>query len=266
MGKFITEDILVYLKNQKSDSIDLGITSPPYNKLEKNNGGLVKKVVYDKYKDVMSEKDYQEWQKQVLNELYRVIKPGGSFFYNHKVRYSNGRAIHPLEWLLDTKWKFRQEIIWNRKIAGNIRGWRFWPIEERIYWLYKPIHKKDNGKELNSKHALLTSIWEIRPEMSKTKKHPAPFPLEIPTRIIYSIFDDQKDKVIIDPFGGSGTTALASKLLGHNFITVDLDEKYTEISKQRNNEDGGKYHLISKEVSLHKVNKTYKQRKLEKNE
>jgi len=48
--------------------------------------------------------------------------------------------LHPILWLNATNWTIRQEIIWNRQIAANIRGWRFWQIEERIYWLYKPIN------------------------------------------------------------------------------------------------------------------------------
>ena len=257
-----TADILSFLKKQDDDSIDLGITSPPYNKQEKNNGGLVRSVLYNKFKDVMNEEDYQKWQIEVLDELYRVIKAGGHFFYNHRVRYINGGVIHPLEWILKTKWKLRQEIIWNRTLAGNIRGWRFWPIEERIYWLYKPINSKDNGKELNSKHALLTSIWNIRPEMKN--EHPSPFPIEIPTRIIYSIFDEEKNKVIIDPFGGSGTTALATHLLNHNYISIDIDSHYSQMARKRIKDNKDNFSLIQNEIKLHKVMKTYKQRKMEK--
>ena len=69
----------------------------------------------------MPEEEYQSWQVEVLNELYRVIKEGGSFFYNHKVRYEDGKMIHPLQWLIKTNWNIWKEIIWNRKIAGNIR-------------------------------------------------------------------------------------------------------------------------------------------------
>lgn len=264
MDKFFLGDVLSILKEIDSDSVDLGITSPPYNKMEKNNGGLVSNVVYDKYKDSMSEKEYQNWQINILNELYRVIKPGCSFFYNHKIRYLNGSMIHPLSWLAKTKWRLRQEIIWNRNIAGNIRGWRFWPIEERIYWLYKPLNKNDKGKELMSKHALLTSIWNIRPEM-KNSKHPAPFPLELPLRIIFSIFDEEKSKVIIDPFSGSGTTAIAAKLLDHYFIAIDISEKYINESKVRLENINYEKDLFEKEIALHKVNKTYKQRKEERN-
>lgn len=260
INNFISEDILEFLKKIKNEIFDLVITSPPYNKQEKNNGGLVKKIIYDDYKDIMKETEYQSWQIKVLNELYRTTKCGGSFFYNHRVRYENGGIIHPLEWLNKTDWKVRQEIIWNRSIAGNIRGWRFWPIEERIYWLYKPKTKKDNGEELKSKHALLTSIWNIRPEM-KNKQHPAPFPIEIPARIIYSLFDQEKNKLIIDPFGGSGTTAIASKLLNHNFVSIDISEKYNSIAKERIKNINDFKNIIDKEINQHFVKKTYKERK-----
>jgi|GEM_PF-6254011 len=76
---------------------------------------------------------------------------------NHKVRYENGKMLHPIEIISKTKWDIWQEIIWNRKIAGNIRGWRFWQVDERIYWLVK-----GKPKELKPQHAKLTSVWEIR--------------------------------------------------------------------------------------------------------
>ena len=122
------------------------------------------------------------------------MKPGGSFFYNHKIRWDKGEMFHPMDWLRKTKWLIKQEIVWDRNIAANIRGWRFWQTEERIYWLYKPKDKKDFGVELMSKHALLTSVWRLRPEMDKSIvfNHPAPFPIEIPTRCISSILDDSK--------------------------------------------------------------------------
>jgi len=262
-NKFITSDILSFLKKIKNETFDLIITSPPYNKNEKNNGILVKKIIYDNYKDKINEKEYQEWQINVLNEIYRTSKFGSSFFYNHRIRYELGKIIHPFEWLKKTKWRIRQEIIWNRNIAGNIRGWRFWPIEERIYWLYKPFHEKDKGQELKPRHALLTSIWNIRPE-SRNKGHPSPFPIEIPLRIIFSLFDDQKNKLIFDPFGGSGTTAIATKLLGHNYCSIDISDNYTLLSQKRFNQLNSFKNKFDQEVKFHVVKKTYQERKKEK--
>ena len=146
------------LKKLPDKIIDLGITSPPYNKQEKNNGGLVRNVVYKDFKDKLPEKVYQKQQAEILDEIFRITKEGGSFFYNHKIRINDGAIIHPMDWLRNTQWSIKQEIIWDRCIAGNIRGWRFWQVEERIYWLYKPIGKDKKGKELNSKDAKMTSI------------------------------------------------------------------------------------------------------------
>ncbi|MCS7195647.1 MAG: site-specific DNA-methyltransferase [Aquificaceae bacterium] len=129
LNQLICGDVLEVLVKLPSSFIDLGITSPPYNKKEKHGGWLVPKVIYKGASDRMEEEDYQKWQVDVLDELHRVIKEGGSFFYNHKVRYEKGKMIHPLEWLSKSRWNIWQEIIWHRKIAGNIRGWRFWQVE-----------------------------------------------------------------------------------------------------------------------------------------
>jgi modification methylase len=120
LNKVVCGDALEILKKLPDNSIDLGITSPPYNKKEKHKGWLVDKVVYKGASDNLSEEEYQRMQTEVLNELYRVIKPGGSFFYNHKIRWERGFMIHPMDWLRKTKWVIRQEIIWDRMIAGNI--------------------------------------------------------------------------------------------------------------------------------------------------
>lgn len=142
-------DVLKTLAEISSSIIDLSITSPPYNKGEKNKGRLADKVTYDSISDAMPEDEYQKNQIEVLNEVFRVTKPTGHFFYNHKIRWNKGTLIHPIEWLRRTKWTIRQEIIWNRTIATNIRGWRFWQLDERIYWLQKA---EGIGRELESKH------------------------------------------------------------------------------------------------------------------
>jgi site-specific DNA-methyltransferase (adenine-specific) len=180
----------------------------------------------------MPEEEYQSWQVEVLNELYRVIKEGGSLFYNHKVRYEDGKMIHPLQWLIKTKWNIWQEIIWNRKIAGNIRGWRFWQVEERIYWLVK----------------------------GKPKEHPAVFPIELPTRIIASLLEEE-DGIVIDPFCGTGTTLVAAKLLGKNYIGIDISEKYVEYARRRLERAEEERVRVLRELSLHKVELTFRERK-----
>ncbi|MEM4067418.1 MAG: site-specific DNA-methyltransferase [Candidatus Micrarchaeaceae archaeon] len=254
LNKVICGDVLEILRDIPSNFIDLGITSPPYNKKEKNGGWLVSKVIYKRYKDAMKEEDYQNWQIDVLNELYRVIKEGGSFFYNHKVRYENGKMIHPLEWLTKTKWNIWQEIIWNRKIAGNIRGWRFWQVEERIYWLVK-----GKPEELKSKHAKFTSIWDIRPEHGH-KDHPAVFPIELPTRIIYSILENNHG-IVIDPFCGTGTTLVSAKLLDKDYIGIDISDEYVDYAVNRIKFAENEKQNVLRELAFHSINLTFEDRK-----
>lgn len=262
INTIITGDALMVLHTLPDAFFDVGVTSPPYNKGERDKGWLVDKVLYDYAGDKKDETEYQAEQIEVLNELYRVIKPGGSFFYNHKLRWKKGFLLHPFAWVSKTKWIIRQEIIWNRKIAGNIRGWRFWQVEERIYWLYKPREGEEDkpiGEELKPRHAKLTSIWEIRPE-AKIKWAPDPFPLALPARCIYSVLDERKGRVI-DPYAGSGTTLVAAKLLGHEFLGIEISPEYTKRALERLENAEKERKDLLEELALHRVEMTFKERK-----
>ncbi|MEO0116711.1 MAG: site-specific DNA-methyltransferase [candidate division WOR-3 bacterium] len=258
LNKIIQGDALTVLKNLPDEMVDLGVTSPPYNKGENKKGWLVTNVKYSGVSDRLPEKVYQSQQIDVLNEIYRITKPGGSFFYNHKIRWERGELLHPMDWLRKTKWVIRQEIIWDRMIAANIRGWRFWQVEERIYWLYKPKGKKLIGEELKPKHALLTSIWRFPPE--KKNPHPAPFPLALPVRVIYSIMDERKG-VVIDPYCGSGTTLVAAKILGHDFMGIEISEEYVKSAEKRLLNYKNERCEAEEEIAKHIVIKTFKERK-----
>lgn len=260
INNIIKGNTLSVLKTIDSNLIDIGITSPPYNKQEKNKGWLVKNVQYDSYKDVKTEEEYQQEQIEVLNEIFRITKEGGSFFYNHKTRWERGQMFHPIQWLAKTQWTIRQEIIWDRMIAANIRGWRYWQVDERIYWLYKPINNNKIGIELESKHALLTSIWRFPPENGKKNPHPAPFPLTLPSRIITSILNDT-DGIVLDPYCGSGTTLVAASLLNKKYIGIDISEDYIQYAKDRLQNASSEMKIVQEELQKHIVQKTFKQRK-----
>ena len=220
MNKIIQGDCLEVMKDIPDKSIDCIVFSPPYNK-QAVGGKLVKKVKYINNNDTLPENEYQEWQIKVLNECFRISK---NCFYNHKIRYQKGKAIHPVEWVLKTKWTLHQEIIWNRKITGNIRGWRCWNIDERIYWLVK-----EKPKEISQELAQMTSIWDIRPEMKAI--HPAAFPIEIAERCI-KIGSNEND-LILDPFAGSGTTGVACKNTNRNYILIEKEPEYIDIINKR---------------------------------
>ncbi len=258
MNKIIHSDALTALKKLAANTIDVGVTSPPYNKQENKKGWLVKNVQYDNACDKLPEQTYQVQQIEVLNALYRIIKPGGSFFYNHKIRWERGELLHPMSWLPQTSWTIRQEIIWDRNIAANIRGWRFWQVEERIYWLYKPIDNKKIGQELLSKHAKLTSIWRFPPEGKNS--HPAAFPLTLPLRAIYAVTNENKG-IIIDPYSGSGTTLVAAKLLGHDYIGIDMSQKYIDMANDRINNCHNEREMFLQEMAKHSVKDTFSNKK-----
>jgi len=257
-------DCLNVLKTIDDNIIDMGVTSPPYNKCSKlkskSKGLILGPIKYKDFNDNLPENIYQEQQIKVLNELYRVIKPGGSFFYNHKVRHVKGEIIHPIEWLRKTNWTLRQEIIWNRKACTEVKGYRFYQVDERIYWLYKPINS-NIGERLLGKHAKMTSVWEFPPD--RKNPHPAPFPIVLPLRCILS-FMDEKNGIVIDPYSGSGSTLIASKLLNKNYIGIDLTEDYKQMSLERLNNIQNYNHILENELLLHVVKKSYKDRKKEK--
>ena len=256
------------LKTMPENLVDLTVTSPPYNKktkLKKNNkpskNTIWQPIVYDTIGDNMPEQEYQKNQIDVMNEIHRVTKPGGSLFYNHKVRTLKGIVTHPMEWVTKTKWHLRQEIIWNRKSTFNFGGYRFYQLDERIYWLYKPVTPaKKVGARMISRHAKCSSIWEFVPDMKND--HPAPFPLDLPLRTILSILD-VNDGVVLDPYMGSGTTAVACKLLNKDYIGIDISENYINKANNRINNFESERYKLKKELENHVVIKSYKERQQE---
>ncbi len=260
MNEVICGDALEQLQLLDDNCIDITVTSPPYNKKRSTFGWLVQTNRYADYNDSLPEDKYQEWQLAIINELFRVTKPGGSLFYNHKLRWSHGELYHPVSWIAKSEWTFRQEIIWDRSIAANIRGWRFYQIDERIYWLYKPIDGHLVGKELESRHAKMSSIWKMKP-VKRSPDHPAPFPLILAARAIYSMPKSSEQVVVADPFCGTGTTLVAAKLLGHNYFGVDVSEQYVELARNRITNSESELEDIKKEMSKHVVKDPYKARK-----
>ena len=259
LDKVIVGDVLKELQKLPDSCVDVSVTSPPYNKRRKMAGWLVSSEKYFNFDDHMPEEDYQAWQIKVLNALFRVTKPGGSLFYNHKIRWEQGKLTHPYEWISKSDWPLRQEIIWDRMLASNIRGWRFWQVDERIYWLYKPIAEHLVGEELESRHAKVSSIWRFKP-VERTDSHPSPFPIELPIRAIYSMPGDSK-KVVLDPFCGTGTTLVAAKILGHNFIGIDISPTYVEYTKERLENWESEKQQAEEEKEKHVVKVSFKERK-----
>jgi len=222
VNKIIQGDCLEKLKELPDNSIDLVVTSPPYNLGNNHHTGTKRHKAYD---DNMLENEYQEQQIAVLNECYRVVKEDGSLFYNHKNRIKNGLQITPYEWLLKTKWLQKQELVWFNG-SQNFDKIRFYPMTERVYWLVKD-KKTKLFNAINHHDLFTTEDWK---PVGTKGNHTRAFPVKMVEDIL-KCFEDKK--VVLDPFAGSGTTGLACQNLNRNYILIEKDEKYCEVIKKR---------------------------------
>lgn len=220
------------MKKLPSQSIDLIVTSPPYNLRNStgngmkdgrggkwSNAALLKGYAEAKYNDNMPHHEYVEWQRNCLTEMMRVLKPDGAIFYNHKWRVQGGLLQDRAD-IVDG-FPVRQIIIWKRKGGINFNKGYFLPTYEVIYLIAKKEFVLAKGANAHG------DIWEFTQESKND--HPAPFPVKLIERVISST----NAKIILDPFMGSGTTAVAAKKLGRNFVGIELSEHYIEMSKNR---------------------------------
>ncbi len=218
------------MKRLPSESVDLVVTSPPYN-LKNSTGNGMKcgkggkwanaALIdgYADYDDCMPHADYVEWQRACLSEMFRVIKNDGAIFYNHKWRVQDGLLQDRQD--IVSGFPVRQIIIWKRKGGINFNAGYFLPTYEVIYMIAKPQFK------LAPKANRFGDIWEFTQELKN--EHPAPFPVALIDRIVSSTTAD----VILDPFMGSGTTAVVAEGLGRKYIGIELSPRYCEMAEKR---------------------------------
>ena len=229
----IQKDCIEGLKELDDNSVNCIVTSPPYNKK-----GLLGKtklgnqiwgkfnIDYNTYGDDMPEEEYQSWMVALLNECHRVIKPDGSIFFNHKPRRYKNRSYLPTDFIQHSNAELYQLIIWDRRNSPNIRNDVLVPCTEHIYWLCKDKPKVFRD---SIQPEYKTEVWNITPE--RQKKHPAPFPEQLVRNCIQ--LTTEEGDLVLDPFMGSGTTALVSQHLNRKWIGFDIDEKYANITNER---------------------------------
>lgn len=228
------QDCLATLADIPSETVDLVITSPPYNKNAyakpygddkswRNLRG--RQIAYDTYSDDMPAEAYAEWQKKVIAECLRVLKPSGSIFYNHKDILVNGLAIAP-SYIYEFREHLHQTIVWNRKSTLANDPHYFQPITEWIYWLVKD----PKGFYFNKQAAAhKQSVWAIPFEVNTA--HPAPFPEKLVGNIILSC--SKEGDLVFDPFMGSGTTAVVAARFKRNYIGSEISEQYVKMANKR---------------------------------
>lgn len=232
MDKLILGDCLSEMKKIESDSISCIVTSPPYNK--KGLSGKVKpgnqiwkkfNIDYESYGDDLPGEEYQQWMVDILNEMKRIIKPNGSIFFNHKPRRHKNKVYLPTDFIYKSELDVYQLIIWNRLSSPNVRNDLLLPCTEHIYWLTKSKPKVFKDTVDKNYHS---EVWVINPD--KNKNHPAPFPQKLVENCI--LLTTEENDIVLDPFLGSGTTAITAKKLNRQFIGIEIDEKYMTLTKE----------------------------------
>ncbi len=215
-------------------SIDLTITSPPYN-LD---------VSYNGYKDDLPYSAYLEWVALWARALYRVSRLGGRACVNVPLDTNKGgkRAVYAdyVRVFLAAGWQYQTTIVWNEQNISRRTAWGSWrkpsapfvtaPVEMIPVFYKQRWHRPDAGKHwsIDARDFQDWSLgcWTFPGENPRRAGHPAPFPEELPRRLLllYSYVED----VVLDPFLGSGTTCRVAKRLGRRSIGVEVDPAYCE--------------------------------------
>lgn len=218
------------------NSIHLMITSPPYN-------------VSKEYDEDLSLTEYLELLKNVFIETYRVLVNGGRACIN--VANLGRKPYIPLsdyisKLMIDIGYNMRGEIIWSKGAGSGVStAWGSWqsasnPTLRDTHEYILIFSKGDYKREKLNKENSITrdqfiewtkSVWIMNPESAKKVGHPAPFPEELPFRLIqlYSFSED----IVLDPFMGSGTTAVSALKSGRKFIGYDTNEDYVKLAEKR---------------------------------
>jgi len=218
-------------------SVHLMVTSPPYN-------------VGKDYDEDLTLEEYREFLKRVWSEVSRVLVPGGRACVN--VANLGRKPYIPLhafivEDMLDLDFLMRGEVIWDKgSSAGSSTAWGSWlspsnpalrDVHEYILIFSKGAFGRENANDRKSTISrdefleFTKSVWTFPSESAVKIGHPAPFPVELPYRLI-QLYTFQGE-VILDPFMGSGQTAMAAMRTDRNYIGYEIDEEYVKLAEKR---------------------------------
>lgn len=242
--KIYNDDIL-RVDQIPNDSVDLIVTSPPYDV----------DIKYGTYNDAIPYEEYLSFTEKWIKRCYDFAKPEGRFCLNIPLDKNKGGQQSVYADILNIAkrigWKYHSTIVWNEQNISRRTAWGSWmsasapyviaPVE-MIAVLYKKKWEKRNGTKKSdiTRDEFLewtNGVWSFPGESKKRTGHPAPFPVELPRRCI-KLFTYVGDTVL-DPFLGSGSTLVACLQTNRFGIGVEINEKYCELSKKRLIKEGG---------------------------
>ncbi len=240
INKITMGDCLELFKNIPDNSVDMTFADPPFN--------LKKK--YKSYKDSLEFKEYLNWCEQWIAEMVRVTKDTGSIFIHNIPKWLTYYTKYLNEFAYFKHW-----ISWEaptapmgKSLQPSHYGILFYtkrPKGTKIYELRYP-HKrdrkqgfllKDYGGKKNGLHPfgpLIADVWTDIHRIKHNKNrdpHPCQLPIHLLDRIILMTTDE--NDIVLDPFSGTGTTAVSAKRLGRRYIGFELDETYKKISEEK---------------------------------
>jgi len=237
--ELIQGDCLQKMKGIASGSVQLAITSPPYNmNLRIRNGKhcsrqIVKEIStkYENYPDNLPMSEYLTFNKSVIDELLRV---SDTVFYNVQFLTGNKSALYKL--IGEYSQHIKEFIVWDKVNAEPAIGQG---VLNSRWEAILVLQNKESAisrkfESANFERGELQNLWQIKRGKRITGSHGAVFPLELAEKIV-SCFSSEGDTVI-DPFLGTGTTGLACKNLNRNFIGIELDPEYFKSAEKRINE------------------------------
>ena len=233
-------DCLELFKSIPDNSVDMTFADPPFN-LKKN---------YNSYKDSLEFKEYLDWCESWISEMVRVTKPSGSIFVHNIPKWLTYYSFY-----LNKVADFKHWISWDAPTAPM--GKTLQPSHYGILFYAKMMkqlkfyelrfpHKRDRKSNYLSKDyggkkfllhpfgPLLSDVWTDIHRIKHNQfrdEHPCQLPLHLLERIVLMSTDE--GDVVLDPFSGTGTTAIAAKRLGRNYIGFELDENYVEITTKK---------------------------------
>ena len=229
--KLYEGDCLGVMKTMPDSSVNLFITSPPYWNAKE-------------YSHWETYEDYLLFMGGVLSECYRLLTDDGRIAINIPDGYSRNPWI-PMyadycKMMQKIGFVLRGSIVWNKANGAGKTSWGSWrsssnPCMIDEHEMIILAHKNNPRIESASKiekdkfFSYIHSVWNIKPQTHS--EHPAPYPLEIPNRLID--FLSGEHSIIADPFLGSGTTGVAAHLAGRDFIGIEIDPDYFAIAERR---------------------------------